>query len=93
LLPALVPGLARLSSLAGNDDPSAIDEMVSLGRERIRTYPTTRRGSVAGNVLLDVRKRYRGHCLIEVPASLQLTGDPEDDACTPEDEVLGRRLI
>jgi hypothetical protein len=93
LLQALVPGLARLSSLTGNDDPAAIDEMVSLGWERIRTYPTTRRGSVAGNVLLDVRKRYRKHRLIEVPASLELTGDPEDDACTPEDEVLGRLLI
>jgi hypothetical protein len=30
LLQALVPGLARLSSLTGNDDPAAIDEMVSL---------------------------------------------------------------
>ena len=93
LLQALVPGLARLSSLTGNDDPVAIDELVSLAWERIRTYPTTRRGSVAGNVLLDVRKRYRKHRLIEVPASLELTGDPEDDACTPEDEVLGRLLI
>jgi hypothetical protein len=93
LLQALVPGLARLSSLTGNDDPAAIDEMVSLAWERIRTYPTTRRGSVAGNVLLDVRKRYRRHRLVEVPASLELTGDPEDDGCTPEDEVLGRLLI
>ena len=46
------------------------------------------------NVLLDVRKRYRKHRLIEAPTgSLQITGEPVDDASSPEDEVLGRLLI
>ena len=67
---------------------------MSLAWERIRTYPSTRHGSVAANVLLDVRKRYRKHRLIEAPAaSLRIDGEPADDGCSPEDEVLGRLLI
>lgn len=94
LLQALIPGLVCLSCSTGNDDPVAMEELVSLAWERIRTYPTTRHGSVAGNVLLDVRKRYRKHRLIEAPtASVQIVGEPVDDACSPEDEVLGRLLI
>jgi hypothetical protein len=45
-----VPGLACLSSSTGNDDPTTIDELVSLAWERIRTYPASRRGSVLANV-------------------------------------------
>jgi hypothetical protein len=51
--------------------------MVSLAWERIRTYPTTRHGSVAGNVLLDVRKRYRAHRVIDAPTG---SWDHDDDA-------------
>ena len=94
LLQALVPGLVCLSSSSGNDDPAAIEELVSLAWERIRTYPGSRQGSVAANVLLDVRKRYRQHRLIEAPSgSFPITVEPVDDALSPEDEVLGRLLI
>jgi hypothetical protein len=55
--------------MVGYDDPAAIEEMVSLTGERIRTYPARRRGSVAANVFLDVRPRYRAHRLIEAPRS------------------------
>ena len=58
LLHALMPGLAHLARTAGRGDGQAIDELVSLAWERIRTYPTSRQGSVAANVLLDVRKAY-----------------------------------
>lgn len=58
LLQALLPGLVRLARNAGPDDPAAIDEVVSLAWERIRTYPAGRAGAVAGNILLDVRKKY-----------------------------------
>jgi hypothetical protein len=61
LLQALVPGLLRLAGTVGYDDPTVMTEMLSLAWERIRTYPPTRTGSVAGNVLLDVRKDYRCH--------------------------------
>jgi hypothetical protein len=54
LLQALLPGLVRLAGLVGYDDRAAIEEMVSLAWERIRTYPARRRGSVAANVLFDV---------------------------------------
>jgi len=40
LLQAMVPGIVRLATRAGNDDEAAIDELVSLAWERIRTYPT-----------------------------------------------------
>ena len=68
LLQALLPGLVRLAGIAGYDDPAAIEELVSLAWERIRTYPAGRRGSVAANVLFDVRKRYRAR-LIDAPRS------------------------
>ncbi len=37
LLQALLPGLVRLAGIAGYDDPAAIEELVSLAWERIRT--------------------------------------------------------
>lgn len=94
LLQALLPGLVCLASKSGNDDPAAIDELVSLAWERIRTYPTTRHGSVAANVLLDTRKRYRKHRVIEAPrSSMSIVDEPVDGGRQPEDEVFGRLLI
>ena len=58
LLQALLGGLCNLARCVGRD-ANAVDEVVSLAWERIRTYPAHRPGSVSGNVLLDVRKRYR----------------------------------
>lgn len=93
LLQAMIPGLVRLSRVAGHDDPAAIDEMVSLAWERIRTYPPDRSGSVAANILLDVRKRYRAHCRIEAPTSHELCGEVPSVAVSPDDHVLGRLLL
>lgn len=94
LLQAMVPGLVRLARSTGNDDPAAVIEMVSLAWERIRTYPRTRGGSVAANVLMDTRKRYRQHRLIEAPtASRPIDSDPVDERSSPEQVVLGRLLI
>ncbi len=58
LLQALMPGLMSLARSVASDDPCGLDELVALAWERVRTYPGHRQGSVAGNVLLDVRKRY-----------------------------------
>lgn len=94
LLQALIPGIVRLAQVTGNDDPSVIDELVAIAWERIRTYPTTRNGSVAANVLLDTRKRYRRHRAIESPADgLRISGDPRDQGREPEEEVLNRLLV
>jgi hypothetical protein len=92
LLQAMVPGLVNLSITAGYDDPAALDEMISLAYERIRTYPATRRGSVAANVLLDVRKAYRRHRLIEKPKSTAGV-DVAPKAPSAEDQALGRSVI
>jgi DNA-directed RNA polymerase specialized sigma24 family protein len=93
LLQALVPGLLRLAGTAGYDDPSAMAEMLSLAWERIRTYPPTRAGSVAGNVLLDVRKDYRRHRDLDASrSSLELVEARARDGSVPsaEDEVVDR---
>jgi DNA-directed RNA polymerase specialized sigma24 family protein len=58
LLQELLGGLVNLAHRVGRDH-DAVDDVVSLAWERIRTYPAHRPGSVSGNVLLDVRKRYR----------------------------------
>lgn len=96
LLKALVPGLVRLATTAGFGDRDAIDEMLSLAWERIRTYPTERPGTVAGNVLLDVKKRYRRHRGIDEPRSTVLRPSPilppgdAGVARSAEDEALDR---
>ena len=108
LLQALVPGLIRLSCTVGFDDPDALDNMVTLAWERIATYPTTRHGRVAANVLLDVRKRYRQLRELDHPrrrhqGDWQLnTTDGESDeaiaerlapAASAEDQVLERAIL
>lgn len=93
LLQMMLPGLITLAARVGNDDEAAIDEIISLAWERIRTYPCQRNGSVAANIILDVLKRYRSHRRIEVPGSIELGSDPVDGAASVEDQVLGRLLI
>jgi hypothetical protein len=58
LLQALLGGLVCLCSRVGRSEPDAIGELVALAWARIRTYPAHRQGSVAANVLLDVRKQF-----------------------------------
>jgi len=93
LLQAMVPGVVALARLAANDDPAAVDELISLTWERIRTYPPTRPGSVPANILLDVRKRYRQHRTIEAPASIEVSHDPVDTQASTEDQVISRLLV
>lgn len=91
LLQALVPGLIRLARSTGNDDPAALVELVSIAWERIRTYPQTRNGSVAANVLLDTRKRYRQHRLIANPRMEDLIAAMvrhSDVGATPPEEMV-----
>ncbi len=93
LLQALVPGLVRLASTACTDDPLALDELISLAWERIRTYPRTRNGSVAANVLWDVRKRYREHRSIDVPSAVTPRGTSEETSPSAEDVALARTVV
>ena len=93
LLQALIPGLVRLATTAGYDDPFAIDELVSLAWERIRTYPTTRHGSVAANVLLDTRKRYRKHRDLDAPRSQPRVAELEVTAPSAETVVMNGAVI
>jgi DNA-directed RNA polymerase specialized sigma24 family protein len=87
LLKALVPGLVQLAVTAGYDDPGALDEMLSLAWVRIRSYPTGRPGTVAGNVILDVKKQYRCHRRIDAPRRTALPSSP---VLPPGDAELAR---
>ena len=88
LLQALIPGLTELARTAGYDDDSSFDDMVSIAWERIRTYPDTRTGSVAANVILDVRKRYRAHRRFEAPTAPQPALQRTAVHPSPEEEVM-----
>jgi hypothetical protein len=90
LLQALLPGLVRMASSTGYDDPAAIEDIVSLAWERIRTYPIARPGPVAGNILLDVKKRYRQHRTIDAPRSPELPVEVTGATRSAEDEVVDR---
>ncbi len=90
LLQALLGGLCNLAQRIGRDG-DAVDEVVSLAWERIRTYPAHRPGSVSGNVLLDVRKRYSRQ-----NQELVRCGDAvccQDCEPSPEDRVVERAYI
>jgi hypothetical protein len=94
LLQMLLPGLVSLVGTVGRGDFEAQDELIALAWERIRTYPITRNGSVAANVVLDVRKRYLKLRLGEETIPLSRVPEPVDDpANSPEEQVLGLLLI
>src|SRR5690606_37687327 len=88
LLQILLPGLVRIVGTRGHSDPDAPDELVAFAWERICTYPETRQGSVAANVILDVRKRYvklrQGDRIATVRPRQEL---PSEESL-PEDQVL-----
>ena len=93
LLQMLLPGLVRLVGTIGHGDPEAQDEIVALAWERIRTYPTSRNGSVAANVVLDVRKQYVKLRCGDQAVALHLVTEPVDEASSPEDQVLAMLLV
>ena len=94
LFQMLLPGLVSLVGTVGQGDYDAQDEIVALAWERIRTYPTTRNGSVAANVVLDVRKRYLKVRHGDETTPLSSVDEPLDDpANSPEEQVLGLLLI
>lgn len=91
LLQALLPGLVDLALRQFGDDADAFEELTALAWERICTYPPNRRGGVAGNVLLDVRKRYLAgrnpNGWAEVPVA-EVFPDQKAAAPSAEHEVL-----
>jgi hypothetical protein len=92
LLQALVPGLIRLSLTVGHNDHRPLDEMISLAWERIRTYPATRQGSVAANVLRDVAKSYRRHREIDRPRKRHQIELKPDMANGGSDDAVAERV-
>ena len=90
LLQELLGGLVNLARRIGRDH-EAVDDIVSLAWERIRTYPAHRPGSVSGNVLLDVRKRYGREHDTARPCATGLA-DAQDEP-SAEDRVLSSAFL
>ncbi|MDP9388343.1 MAG: hypothetical protein M3Q48_10680 [Actinomycetota bacterium] len=93
LLQALVPGLVALARGPLGGDRTCLDELVSLAWERIRTYPTRRPGSVAANVLYDVRKNYLAHRAIDTPRAQPCTDRSVPPAPSAEEAALERTCV
>lgn len=97
LLQALVPGLGALARALGRGEEDVAAELVSLAWERIRTYPQQRSGSVAGNVLLDVRKAYWATSRTEhAPRNMAMpdvADSAEDIVIARQESELMRRIV
>lgn len=89
LLQCLLGGLCNLAHRVGRDD-DAVDDIMRLAWERIRTYPASRPGSVSANVLLDVRKRYRRE---QDKARRQIASCVATDAPSAEEQFVSRAFI
>lgn len=95
LLQALLPGLVALAFRTFKRERRAFEDIVALAWLRIRCYPTTRNGSVAGNVILDVRKDYVAERMAEAPDEEVLSPKPFDGVSAPaaEEEALAAVIM
>ena len=91
LLQALLPGLVALALKTFKHDRRAFEDIVALAWLRIRCYPTTRSGSVAGNVVLDVRKDYIAERRAAAPVEEILTPEPFDGVGAPPAEEVAMK--
>lgn len=93
LLQAVLPGLVGTATLLGFGQADVLDDLVSFAWERIHSYPPHRRGAVAGNVVLDVRKRFiRQRSRVDL-VPLDEIDDVLDERERGEDQVLARMLV
>jgi hypothetical protein len=96
LLQALLPRIVRLVSTKCADDPTADEDLVALTWERIRTYPPTRTGSVAANVMRDAYKQYRADYEIKAPKTGTLSVEAIEaiEPCpSAEDEAMSYLMV
>lgn len=89
LLQGLLGGLCNLAHRVGRDD-DAVDDIIRLAWERIRTYPNSRPGSVSANVLLDVRKRYRRE---QDKARRRIVSHMATEAPSAEDQFVRQAFV
>jgi hypothetical protein len=98
LLQALLGGLVCLCGRVGRGEADAIVDLVALAWARIRTYPVHRKGAVAANVLLDVRKQFVRDRLVAGTgnADVETVGLPPDRPAAgpaPEQAVCDRIVV
>lgn len=94
LFQALLPGLVALGLHTFKREKGAFEEIVGLAWIRIRTYPRSRTGSVAGNVVLDVRKDYIAARAAAAPQEELLSATPTRGFSSPpaEETALTSRI-
>ena len=88
LFQALLPGLVELGLRVFRRDRRAFESVVAFAWIRICEYPVTRNGSVAGNVLLDVRKDYLRARRDAAPVEEILMASPTATVSAPSAEDL-----
>lgn len=95
LLQALKPGLLTMALRTFSHERGALEEVVALAWLRVRNYPPDRAGSVAGNVLLDVRKDYLAQRRAAAPEPEVLEADPHPHAASrsAEDVALEAAIL
>lgn len=95
LLQAMLPGLVVLALRTLRRDRAAFEDVVALAWLRICNYPPTRCGSVAGNVMLDVRKDYLAQRKAAAPEFEVLRSDPASSESAPsaEDVALATTIF
>jgi hypothetical protein len=95
LLQVLLPGLVQFMKTSTRADPDTVTAVIGLAWERIRTYPSNRQGSVAANVVLDVRKRLWADWGMRspVPVKMEAIEPVVEMVPPPEDEAINRVLM
>lgn len=88
LLQALLPGLVALALRTFRRHRRAFEDIVALAWIRICNYPATRTGSVAGNVILDVRKDYLAERRAAAPDLEILAANPTRTVSAPSAEEM-----
>lgn len=88
LFQAMLPGLVDLALRRFSDHPDAVEEIMPIAWTRVSTYPASRPGSVPGNILLDVTKRYLQSRDAIAPDFELLTVDPGSEMTAPSAEEV-----
>lgn len=95
LYQAMLPGLVKMALRRFGDHRGAVEEITAIAWVRIASYPPDRPGSVAGNVLLDVAKRYLQARAVVAPREEVLSDRVAIDAHTAsaEDAVMESAIV
>lgn len=95
LYQAMLPGLVKMALRRFGDHRGAVEEITAIAWVRIASYPPDRPGPVAGNVMLDVSKRYLQARAIAAPKEEVLSDRValDGNASSAEDAVMESSIV